>query len=745
MPWFGVVMIGVTAWTALQMLPLPVGLLRLVAPATVDLLGVSLAGAGGMGRFHPISLDPSATLLETLKIGACALALIAAHNYCYRRSRRDRLLLGLVIGGVVVTLLGFIGAVAAPGKPLMLYTPEAGAAGGLIATSFVNPNHSSAFLGLCTLVAAGLAMAARDLQRRVLLVLGAVLLGAGVFLSLSRGGILALGLGLGALALLMLLRPRADPDERRSLSSIAVPAIFGLILALSAWLAFDAIVAELRSIRPELDSHLGKIGLWPSGWAMVLANRWVGVGRGAFLTAFPRYLAGDMPRTSTYSHLENQYLHVPAELGLPVAGALILASIVSLYLWYRGSRRDAQSAALVAALLALAGHAVVDFNLETLGVALPAALLAGLLSAGHRGANGSSEGEPNGSSEASTDEPPPTSSKASRSARGRGPIRTSLALGPACALFVLVVWAAVAAPATASDDLAPLAALTAGGATSAQVLEAARGAIRRHPADPIPQLAAGRALLREGRREALAWLNRATYLFPGSPEIHLDTAAALRRFGRRHQALLEYRLALEAGASPHEVLRRALPLARDVGEASRALPGQPLAWAAAVTTLLGSGRLVLARKLVEAARVRWPNSVDVAAAEVEVLLAAKEAARAAEAAKALAQAAPIAQTLHLWARAAATAAPSSEIAILLDAHKQFPKDESFAFAIGEAYLRAKQIAKTRETAEAILGQATSPSTLASAHDLLARIHGADGRPHRAQYEAEQARKLREGR
>jgi hypothetical protein len=75
----------------------------------------------------------------------------------------------------------------------------------------------------------------------------------------------------------------------------------------------------------------------------------------------------------------------------------------------------------------------------------------------------------------------------------------------------------------------------------------------------------------------------------------------------------------------------------------------------------------------------------------------------------------------------------------------FPKDISFLFALSEAHLRAKQFEQARKLVDEILNQATAPSTIAAAHDLLARIYNSDGRPHRARYEIEQAQKIRAGR
>lgn len=729
--WFGIVLLGATGYTALQMLPLPVSLLRVIAPASVEVLELSLAGAGGMPGWHPISLDPGATLLETLKIGTCALAFIVAHNYYCRRRRRERLLVALVAGGVVATLLGFVGAVVAPGRPLMLYVPDAGRTSGLIATSFVNPNHGSAFLSLCALISVGLAVMARDLQQRVLLGLGGVLLGAGVFLTLSRGGILALAFGLGVLALLLVLPAPVREDRPRSAAAL-VPGALALILALSGWLAFEAIVSEFRHVVPELSSNLGKISLWSPGLSMALANPWVGVGRGAFAATFTRYLAGEMPRTVTYTHLENQYLHLPAELGFPIGAGLILASAVALYLWFKRSRRDPQAAALAAGFLALGGHALLDFNLETLGVALPAAILAGLLSAGDRGG---STGE----------EPLPASSRPTRE-HNRGKVRTGAVAGAALILLVVTIRAVAWPSPSAAQDLHAISATVQKGSQPEQVMRAVKDAIRRHPADAVFPLVAGRLLLHGGRPESLAWLNRATFLYPGSPQVHLDTAGALQRFGRRRQALFEYRLSLENGAPISDVLRRALPLGRTAEEAELSLPANPSVHAAAIIDLIRVKRLGVARGLAEHARSRWPHDVSVASAEVELLLAAKEGAKAEAAARALAQASPLAETYLLWARAVGQAGrPGEDISVILEGRRRYPADESFSFALGEAYLRARQFDRACAVAEEILGSTSLPSSLARAHGLLARIHLANGRPHRARYEVEQAEKIRQGR
>ena len=334
--WFGGVLLAAAGYTVLQMIPLPLPLLKLIAPATVEVLGISLAPLGGLPAYHPISLDPGSTLWETLKIGTCALTFIVCHNVLHSSRRARRLLGGLVCVCVVVTFLGFVGAVLAPNKHLLWYSPEQRNTTTLIATCFVNGNHATAFLNMGLLIGLGLALhrSAPTLQRKVIWGLAAVFLGGGSCLLLSRGGLLALALGLGIFSALWLKLDRRRTPQRSQLVVIVGGA--ALFLGLASWLAFDAILAALMQTFPAGGMDLGKIEQWPSGLSMLKSNLWTGVGRGAFISTFPRYIEGALV-SGTYSHMENQFLQLPIEWGILVGGGLILATAVALFRWIRSS------------------------------------------------------------------------------------------------------------------------------------------------------------------------------------------------------------------------------------------------------------------------------------------------------------------------------------------------------------------------------------------------------------------------
>jgi tetratricopeptide (TPR) repeat protein len=91
--------------------------------------------------------------------------------------------------------------------------------------------------------------------------------------------------------------------------------------------------------------------------------------------------------------------------------------------------------------------------------------------------------------------------------------------------------------------------------------------VDRHPADAVLYRVAGwtEATRPGGQpRVALAWLNRALFLQPLDPDTHRVVARALFQLGATDQALVEERLALEAGAEPAAILAESLPRARDV-------------------------------------------------------------------------------------------------------------------------------------------------------------------------------------
>lgn len=723
-PWFATVLFGMTLYTLLQTLPLPYSVLQMIAPTSAELLKVSLSR---VPMWHSISLEPIQTLWETLKIGACALTFLVAHNLYHRRERRYKLMLAIVIAGVLVTILGLIGAAVAPSRPLMLYKPEAPRYAVLFVTSFVNSNHGAAFLMICTLCACGLVFERLELQSRVLLGLAALLCGGGVILTLSKGGIVSLAVALLLLGVTMALRARQEEGASRRITAL-FPLLMGVLMAVVAWIAYEPIAIQLSRGNEVETAALAKMGLWSPGLKMLSQHLWVGVGRGAFMTTFPRYLEGSLGADRTFSHLENQYLHLPIEWGVIPAAFVIISSTVFVLLLLWRVRQKPTLAASACALVGLGVHAIADFNLETLGIALLASVLLGTLSGK---AARKSRGTSASSSHVSVDE------------LGRRDWKKIAVPALIYGTFAVLFMTMIAWRHDPDDDAQKIGRLIGENARPDVVKKAIETARTRHPADYLPQLLAGQWLSDRRDPEAMQWLNRAMYLSPSNALIHLEAARMLRRLGRRHQALLEYRIALEHGANPNPALQIVLVLSKNIDELKRFIPHNERLMALAIDGLVARKRNEEALALVPLVEESWPQSTVMTHSIVKLLIATNRADAALKHIERLLSTTETPELFHLWRDAIEkTGRIDDEIRVIRRAIDRYPNEMAFRFLLAEAYLRGDKLTEAERIALKLKEDANNSQELSRSHELMAKILRKQGKGHRAEWEEEAAAKIK---
>jgi len=300
---------------------------------------------------------------------------------------------------------------------------------------------------------------------------------------------------------------------------------------------------------------------------------------------------------------------------------------------------------------------------------------------------------------------------------------------------------------------AHLAALVRKKVPLAQFRKAAHEVIRRHPSDFMPHLVQARYAAGFGKTEALASLNKAMFLHPRSPQIHLETARILRRFGKRRQALLEYRFTLEYGAREKPVLMEASPLIRTGRDLEVLLPPVPKVQATMVELLLRSSRkdskekvaagIKLAHGVVARACKVWPHERAVQIAHIEVLLALGKTAEARIGAEELIHKHQNPGTYSLLARAAGRDKGSkAAIAVLNRARRHYPLHKDTAFKLARAYLADRDFDNAVKVVKEIQEQSQSTAMLVKTHSLLAHIYKVSGSPHQSRHHIEQLRRLR---
>jgi tetratricopeptide (TPR) repeat protein len=514
---------GIALLTATQLAPLPAALVGLLSPATRDVLDGALGPIGPYPRARPLSLDPGATALALAHAATWTAVAAAAGLLSSSADRRDRLLRAIALTGVGVMTV-YVGAALLGIAPLV--APK---------VTFVNPNHLAGFLQVAAWTALGFALRSRGPARAGwLLAFGFT--GAGVFLSLSRAGIAAFFVGAGIFGVLRMRAGGAPRLRARSASAtlganerveqaapglrsgrtgggtgsgklVFVGALAGA-LAIAAFLALDPIIAELRTVSEESTTE-AKLGLWPTALEIVSKFPLTGIGRGAFATVHPAY-KWEAWRT-TFTHVENEWLQLPVDLGVPVGVGIIL-----LFAWayFAAARRRDLSRPLAGALAgagALVAHNLFDFSLEIPGVAIPFAVVLGI---------------------------------AARDMRSVPVARWVVRAGATALLLLGGMGIALHLAHATETDSARVARAT----TADEALALAPAALRWHPADWLPPAAVGTKLAAEGRcAEALPWLTRAMQRSPTSPEPHRAMAGCLARGGGAALARREYRLAFLYG------------------------------------------------------------------------------------------------------------------------------------------------------------------------------------------------------
>lgn len=227
-----------------------------------------------------------------------------------QRRRQMRWLLATIVGSAA--LAAILGILQPPADPSV--ADQVGRAAG----TFGDANQFAAALVAAMGIAGAFALA-RDIGAgwRLAAVGAAGICLLAVFLTLSRGGLVAIA---AALATTILVGGRW---RARAL----VAAALVLVVSVGYFAVFASLPARERVTN--VGGGTGRVDLWTVGGRMLAAHPGVGVGAGNFPVASVHYLLrpGAIERAdfiiSTPKVAHNTYLQIAAELGIPVAALFV--------------------------------------------------------------------------------------------------------------------------------------------------------------------------------------------------------------------------------------------------------------------------------------------------------------------------------------------------------------------------------------------------------------------------------------
>jgi O-antigen ligase len=302
------------------------------------------------------------TVAMALKYFAYALLCFLAGQTLLRGSQARRLALIFSLYGAALAGFALLQGISSNGKLYWLRLPRNG---GWIYGPYVNHNHYAGLMEMLVPIPLVLALTrlASARTRAAAAVVAAVMVGT-IFLSGSRGGMLAVVAELAILAVLLV-------RQKRGLrTAVSIGVFLAIVVALLIWIGGGELSRRIATVgmsHSEISSDT-RFNINRDGLRMFLKKPVLGWGLGTFPVVYPQF------RTFYTNFFVNQahddYLQLLVEMGLLGFGTM-LWFVLTLYA--RAFKKignwpaEISGATTLACVLGLSGilvHSVLDFNLQ---------------------------------------------------------------------------------------------------------------------------------------------------------------------------------------------------------------------------------------------------------------------------------------------------------------------------------------------------------------------------------------------
>jgi O-antigen ligase len=303
------------------------------------------------------------TISSALLYCAYAMLCFLSGQTLLRGSQARKIAVILSLFGFVIAAFSLLQGVAPNGKLYWLRQPSMG---GAIYGPYVNHNHYAGLMELLVPIPLVLSLTrmAGEKERLAAGIAAAIMVGT-VFLSGSRGGMLAIFIELAVFALVLL-------RLRKSIRiAIGVVAFAVVLVSLLIWLGGTELTSRVSSISKETRTELSggiRLSIDRDAIHMFRDKPVFGWGLGTFPVIYPQYRTFYTNFFVNEAH--NDYLQLLCEMGL-LGFATMLWFVIVLY---RSALRkignwtsDISGAVTLACILGCTGilvHSLLDFNLQ---------------------------------------------------------------------------------------------------------------------------------------------------------------------------------------------------------------------------------------------------------------------------------------------------------------------------------------------------------------------------------------------
>lgn len=388
-------LLALLAFMGMQLVPLPIPIIKLISPATLAIYQPIIDLPGGP-QFIPITINTKATFNELCRFTTYAFFYILTIQLTssYKLLRRTLY--------VILSLAGCIAFFAIIQKftsPDKIYWFRQAPLTSNPVGPWVYRNHYAGFMEM--LIPFGLAMFLKyrprfkyslslrekifsvltlpTANRHILFGFASFVMATSVIVSLSRGGIISTTLSI--LCFLLIL------NRKRQIGGNTLPILFCIIgvILLSSWIGWEPVIERFNRMTNADNAFFdGRFLIWQDTLPIIKDYWLLGSGFGTFIHIFPLYRNALQPGT-IIDHAHNDYIELITSGG--IIGVLLVGwflAVLILQATRQLQRRRDPGAKLLGyaalcSMLALAFHSVTDFNMYNYANGLYFFCICGLL------------------------------------------------------------------------------------------------------------------------------------------------------------------------------------------------------------------------------------------------------------------------------------------------------------------------------------------------------------------------------
>jgi O-antigen ligase len=318
----------------LQMLPLPLGLLKIVSPKTYALrLQLSASSFQPSPSSFPVSFVPFVTQVEFLKWFALSAFFLFLVRWRLSGKEIMNFIPVVMFVGIVESLYGMVEFFS--GHRHILYVDAASFVSSVTGT-FINRNYLAGYLLMVIPLVTGYLFYREAFQKRpftgwrhrlpsldgktYFIAFSVILMIVALLFTASRMGVLSLLLSFSLIAFFF-----RDPRKGGGVSKTAV-LIFSLSLLWALWIGLDAVISRFFRVSDDFEVRRA---IWFNTFQILKDFPVLGTGLGTFVHIFPSYRSFHI--VGLVSHAENDFLQLASEVGLVGTGLLLTVFLFFLY------------------------------------------------------------------------------------------------------------------------------------------------------------------------------------------------------------------------------------------------------------------------------------------------------------------------------------------------------------------------------------------------------------------------------